>query len=62
LNMGYQLFPYIGGYQRVINKLNHLMVKTFPRQLMPQLMWRPCLVAQLLFYGGILNLIAQKPA
>jgi ubiquinone/menaquinone biosynthesis C-methylase UbiE/uncharacterized protein YbaR (Trm112 family) len=61
LKMGYQLFPFIGSYHRVINKMNHLMVKTFPRQLMPKLIWRPFLVTQLLLYGGILNLIAQKP-
>jgi ubiquinone/menaquinone biosynthesis C-methylase UbiE/uncharacterized protein YbaR (Trm112 family) len=61
LKMGYQLYPYIGGYQRVINKMNYLVVKTFPKQLMPQRIWRPLLVAQLLFFGGILNLIAHKP-
>lgn len=61
LKMGYQLYPFIGGYQRVINQMNHLMVKTFPKQLMPKRVWPPLLITQLLVYGGILNLIAQKP-
>lgn len=61
LKMGFQLYPFIGSYHRVINKMNYLMVKTFPRQLMPKRVWRPLLISQLLAYGGILNLIAQKP-
>jgi uncharacterized protein YbaR (Trm112 family)/ubiquinone/menaquinone biosynthesis C-methylase UbiE len=60
LKMDYRLYPFIGSYNRVINKLNHLVVRTFPRQLMPQRIWRPFLVTQLLVEGGILNLIATK--
>ncbi len=62
LKMDYQLYPFIGGYHPVITKANHLLVKTFPKQLMPKRVWRPFLIAQLLAYGGILNLIARKRA
>jgi len=61
LEMGYRLYPFIGGYHREIQYLNYRMVKTFPKQLMPQRIWRPLLVTQLIAYGGVLNLIAQKP-
>ncbi len=61
LNFNLQLFPFIGGYATPVRTLNHLMVKTFPKQLMLKRVWPPLLVAQLLLYGGILNLVAQKP-
>ncbi len=57
----YKVIPYIGGYSRAITALNHIMVKTFPKQLMPLRIWPPLLYSQLLFRGGVLNcLIAQK--
>jgi ubiquinone/menaquinone biosynthesis C-methylase UbiE/uncharacterized protein YbaR (Trm112 family) len=56
----YRVIPYIGGYSRKITALNHIMVRTFPKQLMPLRIWPPLLYSQLLFRGGVLNLIAQK--
>jgi len=60
LKFNWQLYPFIGGYAGPVSRLNHLLVKTFPRQLMPKRVWPPLLIVQLLLFGGILNLVAQK--
>lgn len=61
LKFTFHLYPYIGGYAFPVTRLNHLLVNAFPRKLMPKRVWPPLLVTQLLLYGGILNMIAQKP-
>lgn len=60
LKFTFQIYPFIGSYAYPITKLNHSLVNTFPKQLMPKRVWPPLLVMQLLLYGGILNLYAQK--
>jgi hypothetical protein len=57
----YKLFPYIGSYNPVITKINHELVKAYPKQLFHYRMLPPLLWSQLLLFGGVLNLIASKP-
>jgi len=57
---GFRVIPFIGSYSRIITKVNHFMVSTFPKQLMPKNVWPPLLYTQLLLRGGVLNLIARK--
>lgn len=55
-----QIFPYVGGYHRVLDRVNHLILKWFPNQV-DRRIWPPLLYAQHFLFGGILNMIARKP-
>jgi len=56
----FRVIPYIGGYSRKITALNQFLVKKYPKQFMPLRVWPPLLYLQLIFRGGVLNLIAHK--
>lgn len=56
----YDLYPYVGSYAKIIQKLNGGLTRIFPKQLIPKRMWKPLLIAQLLFWGGVVHVMARK--
>lgn len=57
----YRIYPYIGCYARIINLINRGLITIFPEQLFRKKICGLKVYAQLLFLGGVLNLIAYKP-
>ncbi len=57
----YRIYPYIGGCSRIINLINRGLITMFPKQLFFKKICDLLVYTQLLFLGGVLNLIAYKP-
>jgi SAM-dependent methyltransferase len=57
----YRLYPFIGSYQKFIDQKNQKILVNYPSLASKYSMIPPLLYAQLYFFGGILNLIAEIP-
>ena len=58
--MAYRVYPYIGSYHSLLAKSNSIIKKHWLKHRPLSFVWRPLVYCQLIFSGGILNLIADK--
>jgi len=57
----YRIYPYIGYYSRITNLITRGLTLLFLKQLFHKRIYNLLIYTRLLFFGGILNLIAYKP-
>lgn len=58
--MSYKLYPYMGSYHPALAYVN-ITKKKITKQMAPDYIWLPVVYSQLSLFGGILNIIAEKP-
>lgn len=60
-SMHYQLHPFIGSYNPYIDRINYAFKQKYPKQTSTRIVVSPLVTAQLILFGGVVNIIAEKP-